>query len=492
MLKKLFALPLLLLLSVFCLAETLTVYHTSDTHGFYFPRLIDGKNIGGFAALAKLVSLETNPYLLLDSGDYTSGTAEAKETKGALSVDFFNKLHYNALTIGNHEGDFGEDNMLVNLQNFKPDVLALNVFDKKLKTYPQNVKPYAIYNISGKKIVVIGVAKDPNPNFTRIKTSGDRKKLKKIMHEVVKFNPDAVIMIIHNSVSDDKHEVSTRPDQLIKGIGGINLVLGGHAHKIVQNKVIDGVTYVESGAELRGVSKIDLEFNEKTNKLESIHSQYITLDVDKIGQDKDIEAFAEEHRNKDLDTVIAQANETLYKDSQDEKKGIDSPLGNIFADLVKQQTGADIGMQNSGGVRVDIAKGPITKRLVFEVFPFPNKTMVVKVNGNFIKKMVLVSLREDRSLFQYSGMNVVYTYKHNRPELVSLTVNGKPIENEKLYTIAVNDYIAQGNSEGFMFKKVTDKKLFSDKGISQIFIDYLSAHPEGINAQTTGRIKKAE
>lgn len=492
MFKKFLLLPFVLLLSVFCFADTITIYHTSDTHGFYFPRLIDGKNIGGFAALKSLINKETNPYLLLDSGDYTSGTAEAKETKGALSVEFFNKMGYNAVTVGNHEGDFKEDAMLKNLANFKADVLALNMWDKKTKTYPNNVKTYAVYNIEGKKIVVVGIAKDPNPNFTRIKTAGARKKLKKVMHEVEKLNPDAVILIIHDSVVDDKHETTTRPDQIIKGIGGINLVLGGHAHKIIQNKKIDGVTFVESGAEVRGVSKIDLEFNEKSHKIEGINSQYILLDNALTGIDPDMNAFAEEHRNKELDTVIAQANETLLQVSPDFKKGMDSPLGNLFADLVKQQTGADIGMQNTGGVRVDIPKGPITKRVVFEAFPFPNKTMVVRVNGNFIKKMVLKSLNKERSLFQYSGLNVVYKEKHGRPEIISITVNGKPLEAEKLYTIAINDYIAEGNSEGYMFKKVTDKHLFSDKAISQIFIDYLLANPQGISAPAIGRILRVE
>ena len=492
MLKKFLALSLLLLLGSFCFADTITVYHTSDTHGFYFPRLVDGKNTGGFATLANLIKKETNPYLLLDSGDFTSGTAEAKETKGAASVEFLNKLKYNAVTIGNHEGDFKEDAMLANIKNLKPDVLALNMYDKKIGTYPENVKTYAVYNIEGKKIVVIGIAKDPNPDFKRIKTSGSRKKLKKVMHEVKALNPDAVIIIIHDSIADDKHETTTRPDQVIKGIEGINLVLGGHAHKIIPNRVIDGVTFVESGSEMRGVSKIDLEFNEKSHKLEGIQSQYIPLDVDKIGEDADVKAFAETKRNKELETVIATANEKLYKDSPDLSKGIDSPLGNLFADLLKQQTKADIGLQNTGGVRVDIPKGPITKRVISEAFPFPNKTMIVKVNGNFIKKMVLKSLTSERSLFQYAGVEVVYKYKNNRPELVSLTINGQPVDKDKLYSIAVNDYIAMGNSEGYMFKKVQDKTVFDNRMMSEIFIDFLKANPQGVSAPSVGRIKKVQ
>lgn len=492
MLKKFLALSLLLFLGGFCFADTITIYHTSDTHGFYFPRVVDGKNIGGFATLANLIKKESDPYLLLDSGDFSSGTAEAKETKGGASVDFLNKLGYNAVTIGNHEGDFKEEAMLNNIKNLKPDVLALNIYDKKIGSYPQNVKPYAVYNIEGKKIIVIGIAKDPNPNFNRIKTSGERKKLKKIMYEVKPLNPDAVILLIHESIADDKHEATTRPDQIVNGIEGITLVLGGHAHKIIQNKVINGVTFVESGSEMRGVSKIELEFNEKSHKLEEIESEYIPLDTDKIGEDADVKAIAETKRNKELEAVVGNAEEKLYKDSPDLKKGIDSPLGNLFADLIKQQTKADIGLQNTGGVRVDIPKGPVTKRLVSEAFPFPNKTMVVKVNGNFIKKLVLKSLTSERSLFQYSGVEVVYSYKNKRPELISLKINGQPVDKDRIYSIAVNDYIAMGNGEGYMFKKVKDKTVFDNRMMSEIFIDFMAANPQGVRAPDVGRIKKAQ
>ncbi|MBQ6224625.1 MAG: hypothetical protein IJJ58_05605, partial [Campylobacter sp.] len=70
------ALPLLL-----CASE-IAIYHTSDTHGFYFPRKIaGGKTVGGFALLQGYIDSFDTPYLLLDSGDYTSGTLEAKIRK---------------------------------------------------------------------------------------------------------------------------------------------------------------------------------------------------------------------------------------------------------------------------------------------------------------------------------------------------------------------------------------------------------------------------
>src|SRR5574344_2519872 len=182
--KKVSLFAILLCLACFVIAKDITIFHTSDVHGFYFPRNLKGNTIGGFAALAGYINNYKQPYLLLDSGDFSSGTLETKKSNGALSISIMKEMGYNAATIGNHEGDFGIEPFLKNIQNAKFDILAINIYDKQNKTYPQNVKPYKTYMIDSKKIAVIGVAKDPLPKSNRIKTSGARKNIKKALKEL--------------------------------------------------------------------------------------------------------------------------------------------------------------------------------------------------------------------------------------------------------------------------------------------------------------------
>lgn len=470
-------------------AATVNIFHTSDEHGFYFPVKKQGKTTGGYATLANLLAQEKTPYLLVSSGDFTSGTAEAKESKGMTSVEFMNKLGYKATTVGNHEGDFKEPAFHANVAAAKFDVLAVNIKDKKTGTFPPNIKPYAIYEINGKKIAFIGMAKDPELKNTSMRFTWNKKAVRKALSEAQQQNPDAIVFLVHSSIFDEKHEDSNSPAVLLKGIDGFDLVLGGHAHKILQDK-IDGVYYAESGSYLEGVSKISLDFDDKSGKLNDIKIKYIPLDTVKIGEKSDIKAFAESKRNKELDTVIATAKETLYKNSPDVSKGVDSPLGNLFADMIKQKAKTDIALQNSGGIRVDIPKGEITKRLVFEVFPFPNKVVVLKVNGAFIRKLLLKTLRADSSLFQYSGLTATYKYKNNRPQDLKILIDGKALDKDKMYTLAVNDYIAEGNSEGYMFKKLKDKTSLGDAAISDLFIDYLKQNAKDVKAPPVGRLKK--
>lgn len=506
MAKKASFVLLFLVLPLLLLAKEIAIYHTSDTHGFYFPRKIaGGKIVGGFALLQGYIDNFNTPYLLLDSGDYTSGTLEAKESKGETSVYLMNHLPYKATVIGNHEGDFGEEQMLKLIKEFNFDVLSANIYDKKTGTYPEGVKPYNIYEVGGKKIAVIGIAKDPLPNSKRIKTSKGRKEIKKALYELSSIPHDYTILLIHNSIADDKHEKDTATNKLIEGLDGIDLVLGGHAHKIVNGikaKVNTGVNtglngkglrFVESGCEAKGLSHIILDFNDETGKIQDIKVKYVELNAALIKPNKDIQKIVEEKRAPGVDTPIGKAAEDI-KLRTDKKDELDSPLGNLFADIIKTQAPqADFALHNTGGVRVDILKGDITKRDIISSFPFPNKVMLVRVNGAFIKKLIAKSIYEKRSLFQYSeNVKIEYRWKHNRAELVSVKINGQNLDKDKMYLVAVNDYIANGGSEGYMFKKITDKKIISDKYLSDYFTDYIKDNPQGIKNTTAGRIKKVK
>ncbi|MGN0023593.1 MAG: bifunctional metallophosphatase/5'-nucleotidase [Elusimicrobiaceae bacterium] len=490
--RRFFILLCALFLSGFAAAATVNIFHTSDTHGFYFPRKINGKNIGGFSALKAFLQQQQTPYLLLDGGDFSSGTYEAKQSNGNLSVQFMNKLGYAATTIGNHENDFGKANLLKNMDSVNFDILAANMHDTVEGGLVKNVKPFKTYMVNGKKIAVIGLAKEFSTKADGIRISGDKKALKKALYQARLQNPDAIILLTHSSLKDDKHTDAPSNLSLIKGLEGINVVLGGHAHKVCQNVYKDGVLFVESGTALTHVSRITLEFDDETGKFKSANSEFIELDADKYPQDPYIREFAEANRAKYMDTPIGKASETIYNYAPKDAGYIDSPLGNIFADLVKEYTGADIGLQNTGGVRETLNKGEITTRIAYQIFPFPNKPYVVKVKGDLLKKLVLRSLKENKSLFQYSGLEVKYRFKHKRPEIVSVKVNGEDLDPQKTYTIGTNDHIAKGGSEGYMFKNIKDKKMYSQKLITELFTDWVKANPAGIKSAKNGRILKVD
>ena len=478
--KKIISVVLLLCAVCAVWAGEVKIFHTSDVHGYYFPTTANGETIGGFAALAGYLQTQKEPYLLLDSGDFTSGTYEAKKSKGAYSVDFINKLGYQAVTLGNHENDFKDDALLKNIAKIKADILALNAEDRKTKTYPAHIKPYAFYEVNGYKIAVIGVAKEFSTTSKYIKINTPRKLLKKAVEEVKKQKPDAIVLLVHDSADDQRHEDAYTTVKLVKDLG-IDLVLGGHAHVIIQNKKVDGTVFAESGTALRGITAAVLTFDDTTKKLTDVKTEYVLMDNSKIKLPAEMVAFANARLDKKMDLVIGLAKENISNLPSTKNSAVDSYLGDLFCDIIKQNTGADIAVINSGAVRgAGILAGKITHRVIEEVLPFQNKIIIVKAEGKFIEKLVRRSLKEKSSLFQYSGLKVKYSFKNGRAKIHEISVNGKPLNSTQIYTLAVPDFIANGNSEGYLFKKITDKTVFSDTFLADYFIKYLSEKKEGI------------
>ena len=471
-------------------AGEVKVFHTSDVHGFYFPTTVKGQTLGGFATFAGYLETQKKPYLLLDSGDYTSGTYEAKKSKGTYSVDFINELGYNAVTLGNHENDFKDDALLKNNAALTADLLVLNAEDRETKKYPANIKPYAFYEVNGYKIAVIGVGKEFSTNSKYIKINKPRILLKKIVEEVKGQNPDAIILLIHDSAEDDKHEDSYTTVKLTQGLG-LDLVLGGHAHKIIQNKKAGNTVFAESGTALRGITEATLTFDDKTKKLTDVKTKYVLMDNAKIKPSETMRSFAEKRLDKKMDIVLGRVQEDLSNRPGTTNGGVDSYLGDLFCDIIKNATGAEIAVINSGAIRTGLQAGAITNRIIEEILPFQNKIMKVKVDGKFIEKLVRKSLKENSSLFQYSGLKVKYSFKNNRAKIIEILANDEPLNQERIYTLAVPDFIANGNSEGYLFKKVPDKTVYSDTYLADYFINYVKDHKDGIKAPVnTGRIIK--
>ncbi len=485
--KKLSLLAVVLLTPFLLLAKTTTVYHTSDTHGFFFPR----HGVGGFAALENVLKNGPQPYLLLDSGDFANGTVETRNSKGLKAAQIMNKMGYDATTLGNHEFDFKAANFPAIAAALDFPMLAANFFEKDTQKYPPHILPYAFVTKNGVKFAIIGLGnRTPTNPADGYYYSKPLVALENALSEVEKQNPDVVIVLAHDSIADDKHGTHSYLADIAKQFGGrVNIVFGGHAHKIVQNRKINGVLFVESGCYVDFVSKVSVETDDKTGKFVSAKSQIIPLIVANVGEDKEMKKYVESLREPDVDTPIGQTTEILSK-SPVQKDQLDSPLNNWVADLMQTYSGAPIAIHNNGGTRVDMPKGPITKRDLIDVHPFDNTVTLVTVDGKFLKRFIKNGFTP-RPLFAYAGLQIYYK-KDSKGNIkdIEILFNGKPLENKKEYTIATNTYIAGGGSEGHSFGKIpaSAKKQVGTASIRDLMEQALRQGP--VSAPQTGRIRE--
>ena len=505
----LWVLPLTaLLLGQPLFAEKLAVYHTSDIHGYYFSRADkSGQPTGGFAVLENVLLKETEPFVLLDSGDFSSGNKEANASDGRYSIELMNAAGktpknvrgqgYAALTIGNHDSDFGAETLGQMLGGFNGEVISVNV--EGLQIPGKEISPYKIFDWNGKKVAVIGFSMDgPGMSGMELKkrSAADWEKL---LQEVQAQKPDAVLLLAHDSIADPR-----KPSQLLDVLAQapsapsvIDVFLGGHAHlQHSQHKMGDsGPLFVESGSMLEGVSRVELDFDDQTGQLKEVTSDYIVLNPSKWGENKAVREKLDQIEDKSLTRVFATVPATLYKYPQ----GTDSApdVAKLLADYMKKwlepQEKVDFAMFQLPGVRRDLNPGNLTGRDLAELLPYTEYVSTFNITGKKFKQAVQDSLKcnpdgKNYSMFAYSD-NLYIEYKcrpNNKKHPVKVTkmlLNGKKMSGRKTYRAAAIAHIPDGYFEGAPFKITQNpqKKIYK-KTSGELLFDIVEQLP-GENAE---------
>ncbi|WP_428042891.1 bifunctional metallophosphatase/5'-nucleotidase [Candidatus Avelusimicrobium fimicolum] len=474
--KKLL-LILLLLFPLVVSSKTLVIFHTSDTHGFFYPQ----NKIGGFAALKNVINHEKKPFLLLDSGDFANGTAEAKFSRGAKAVQLMNAVGYSAVTIGNHEFDFKDAGITALIQESKFSILAANLREKATGLLPAGVQAARVFNVDGIKVAVIGLANNhpsqPTQKYTFIKPL---TALSKALQEVEKQDPAVLIVIVHDSFVDYQHDILPYMGQIAKHFPGrVQVVLGGHAHKIV-NEYLESTLYVESGAHLEAVSKITVNVDDETGKFLSAQAKLISLNVDEVGQDKTVAKLAEELREPGLDNEVAVITKRLSK-KPILPNTLDGELDDWLADEGRKITKTEIFIHNTGGTRMDLLPGSLTRRQLIDLFPFNDVLISMEVPGYTLKKFIKSGL-VPWNKYTYSGITVSFDkIGPNRVKNLQIKINGKPLEKRQIYRVGTNSYIARQA----LFTDLPQKQVGNQK-VSQLIEQALSSGE--LFTPQTGRI----
>jgi len=258
-------------------AKTLTILHTNDVHSRIEPLseqlnnpLSAGK--GGFlriAAYVEEVRKETPHLLVFDCGDFSQGTPYYNMFKGDVEINLMNTIGYNAGTIGNHEFDFGLNNIkrLLAIADFP--IVCAN-YDFTGTVLQGIVKPYVILKKAGLKIGVFGLGTNPDglvqaDNYEGVKYQDPYNKANEVAALLKKKGCDVVVCLSHLGMySSSKNPICDT--QLVKKTRNIDLILGGHSHTLLEKPMVyqnlDGrdVYISQMGKSGVYVGRIDLTF----------------------------------------------------------------------------------------------------------------------------------------------------------------------------------------------------------------------------------------
>lgn len=266
----------------------LTILHTNDIHGHILPwhgwqGEMNGQTIGGFDRLAAVVAQVRSKranVLLLDAGDTISDTMIAAESKGSVVTDLMNVLRYDAMTIGNHEPDFGPEVLRERIAGSRFAVIASNVQDRARGALLTN--SYIVKDYAGVRVGILGISYPKTPLTTARKNVeglefGEAAEAAAMYIPAMKKESAGIVVVLsHLGLNAEKHLAETVPE--------IDVIVGGHSHNRMREPIRVGRTLiVQAGAHLSDVGRLDLTID--GGKIVRYRRDLILLDNTKIQGD---------------------------------------------------------------------------------------------------------------------------------------------------------------------------------------------------------------
>jgi 5'-nucleotidase/UDP-sugar diphosphatase len=452
---------------------TITLVHVNDTHSHLDavgPRdaSLQG-TLGGISRAASVIGLlkATEPnVLLLHAGDLFQGDLFFNAYFGVPELMIMKDLGFDAMTVGNHEFDFGPGVFSEAISTaFAGGSFPLISANLDLSAFPP-LQPYirpAIDRIFGStKVAVFGMTVPDNPTNMPdpVVISSDVVTIAQATADSLRgAGADVVILLSHLGIYLDRIVAATTT--------GIDMIVGGHDHFLfrepveVENPLGKTVRIFQAGEHYRYVGKLTFTVEGDGITMD----EYSIIDIDaSVPQIAEIQAVVEELKTgieaqfgPMYHTVIGGAPVELAKHFDEHLPLRDTPMGNLVTDAYRKRTGTDLAITALGLISEKIAKGAILGADIFralsygfdEATGFGFKMATFDISGVELVRGMEIGLSQleigDDFFLQYSGVRFTYDPSNpvgERVDLASIRVNGKKWSPTAVYSVTVNTGIA--------------------------------------------------
>lgn len=494
---------------------TLTLLSTTDSHGHLLAEneLTNRPTNEGLAKIATLVKQirDASPAsLLLDCGDTTEGTPMAYyfamvDTKAANpEIAAFNAMHYDAMVVGNHEFNFGEEEMWKAKSESHFPWLAANL----KQTYTSGVKyiqPYIIKKISGIRVGIVGFVTPDVPrweipaHYSGYTFEPIVEAAQRVIPEV-RAKADLVVVIMHSGLDRNARTGQVFPGEqesnenaaweLAEQVPGIDLIFYGHTHQEMPKLVVNGVLMAQAKNWGGSLARADVTMERAASgkwKVVTKTSQTIHPTAE-TPQDPKIVELLEPYKEKVdayLNTPIATAAEAM--------DGIvaryeDGPLVDAIERAQMEFAHADVSLATMFIPSTHVAAGTVTIRDAFGIYPYENKLYAVEMTGAQLKEALehAASFYPARPVEEGQRMRlpgydvdsaegVSYDIDLTKPvgqRIKNLTFHGAPLSPEQKLRVAINNYRDTGGG-GYSVYKNLPVVYKSTEEIRDLLIAYL-------------------
>ena len=462
----------------------LTVLHTNDHHGRFWPNA-DGEY--GLAARKTVIDriraevrADGGELLLLDGGDVNTGVPESDLQDAEPDFKGMALLGYDAVAVGNHEFD-KPPAVLAKQRGWVPfPLLSANIY--RSSDGQRLFEPYRVFERGGYRIAVLGLTTD---DTTRMALPANLAGLefRKPIHEAAGLLPtlrgraDMVIAATHmGHYPDGQHGINAPGDvEMARAVKGLDLIVGGHsqnpvcmaaenrrdeAYKPGQPCAPDrqnGTWIVQAHEWGKYVGRADFVVGEG-GKVELLQYRLIPVNLQQrqadgrkvpvaeaIPEDPALRSFLAPFQQVGQGRLTQPVGETdgVFDGERTRVRAQPTNLGRLLAEAMKDKVNADLAVMNAGGVRDSLPAGTLTYRDVLKVQPFGNTVCVVTLSGAELLDWLRAAARMtpgSGAFPQTAGVRL----RIEGNALVEARVGDQPIDPQRRYRLAVNNFTASG------------------------------------------------
>ena len=484
----------------------ISILHTTDLHGHILPTFdYDGTaDRGGLARCATQIRRwrRQNPdSILIDVGDVYQGTDVSLRNKGELMIDLFNHLQYDAWVIGNHEFDWGIEPFTNALQKSAMPVLGANTWldGKPAGSSPDSqhpfaqVQPFIIKEIAGIKVAIIGIT-TPGMSFwlPREFTVGIdfQHPVEPVRRAITKANSegaDAIVLTGHMGLKprtggDDFANTVTA---LTSEFPDAAVFIAGHTHQAISSRLTNRVLFTQADHFGIHVGRVDLLFGRNSKKLlrreavcELMDSR---LDPDQVVLSRAGSQLRQSEAS--LAQPIGELTETLHaRGRRGQPSEIEKLIGAAITETLADRTIiVDAVMHGVFDENARLAAGLTTVKDIWNIIPYENLIVTATLSSDEIKTVMeeVYASHEPRSLL---GIAVRVEGRGSDRRINSMTFpDGRGLERDKRYVVALNSFDARSGGHHFMklralLERPESKCVLHPVQTRDAVIDYFRRH----------------
>lgn len=476
----------------------LTILHTNDTHGRFWPNERGEYGMAAHQTLVKQIRKEVQhkggSLLILHAGDINTGVPESDVHNARPDIEAMNAIGYEAMALGNHEFDNPLQMLGMQEKWAKFPFISANVRHKHSGKYL--VKPYVMLNKKGLRIAVVGLTTEEtataaNLVYTQNVSFDDtRRSASKMLNNLKRRQPDIKIALTHLGYNSDIGLAEALPQQ------SFDLIIGGHSHTTVcvdsegrlkkdyrageacRPDFRNGTWIMQAGEWGKYLGRADFTFKDGKLSLQSYRLIPVNLKYKTETADGKTEYVLYQKEIPQDEKLAGRLKK--YQDEADEKLGIEvgsvtgklegdrsivrhqaTNLGRLIARSQRERTGADLSVMNSGGIRDSIQAGKVTYKDILRVQPFGNLVGYVGLTGAELRGYLQTVSRMKPGSGGYPQFDNVSFQTGAEGKISNIQIGGKPLQDNQVYRLSLPDFLANG---GDGYPKVADRPSYVNTG----------------------------